>query len=179
MNLGDVIALIGAASYSLYIFRIGVFAKKGLPGNLTQAWKTVILSVLYLGWAAADCFAYVANPAGVAAPWAGWQNPAAWFVLIFTAVVPGYFADVCQAKGQESVDASESQVLLAGEPLFAAVMGAIALGESLGTFGHVGGAGLVAGATPRGSTRGGIRKRKPPNRDSSLGRDSFSYGGGG
>ena len=160
LNLGDVIALIGAASYSLYIFRIGVFAKKGLPGNLTQAWKTVILSVLYLGWAAADCFAYVANPAGVAAPWAGWQNPAAWFVLIFTAVVPGYFADVCQAKGQESVDASESQVLLAGEPLFAAVMGAIALGESLGTFGYVGGAGLVAGAILAGLDEGGVTEEK-------------------
>ena len=48
----------------------------------------------------------------------------AWAVLIFTAVVPGYLADVFQAKGQESVSPSESQVLLAGEPLFAAVMGA-------------------------------------------------------
>ena len=162
LNLGDVIALIGAASYSLYIFRIGVFAKKGLPGNLTQAWKTVILSVLYLGWAAADSPLRVRRQSrGVAAPWAGWQNPAAWFVLIFTAVVPGYFADVCQAKGRESVDASESQVLLAGEPLFAAVMGAIALGESLGTFGYVGGAGLVAGAILAGLDEGGIRKRKP------------------
>ena len=160
LNFGDVIALIGAASYSLYIFRIGVFAKKGLPGNLTQAWKTVVLSVLYLGWAAADCFAYVANPAGVAAPWAGWQNPAAWAVLIFTAVVPGYFADVCQAKGQESVDASESQVLLAGEPLFAAVMGAVLLGESLGTFGYVGGAGLVAGAILAGFDEGGETETK-------------------
>jgi drug/metabolite transporter (DMT)-like permease len=131
-----------------------------LPGNLTQAWKTVLLSVLYLGWAAADCFAYVANPAGVAAPWAGWQNPAAWAVLIFTAVVPGYFADVCQAKGQESVDASESQVLLAGEPLFAAVMGAVLLGESLGTFGYVGGAGLVAGAILAGFDEGGETETK-------------------
>ena len=160
LNIGDVIALIGAASYSLYIFRIGSFAKSGLPGNLTQAWKTVILSVLYLGWAAADCFAYVTNPAGVAAPWAGWQNPAAWAVLIFTAVVPGYFADVCQAKGQESVGASESQVLLAGEPLFAAVMGAVLLGESLGTFGYVGGAGLVAGAILAGLDEGGEEEEK-------------------
>ena len=47
LNVGDIIALVGAASYSLYIFRISSFAKIGLPGNLTQAWKTVILSVLY------------------------------------------------------------------------------------------------------------------------------------
>ena len=54
LNLGDIIALIGAAAYSLYIFRIGAFAKDGLPGNMTQAWKTVILAVLYCVWAAFD-----------------------------------------------------------------------------------------------------------------------------
>ena len=70
----------------------------------------------------------------------------AWAVLAFTAIVPGYLADVCQAKGQESVSASESQVLLAGEPLFAAVFGLVLLGETLGFMGLVGGAGLVAGA---------------------------------
>ena len=150
LNIGDFIALIGAAAYSLYIFRIGNFAKQGLPGNLTQAWKTVILSVLYLGWAACDLCVYLQNPVTAAAPWAGWQNPLTWCVLIFTAIVPGYFADICQAKGQESVEASESQVLLAGEPLFAAVLGAVLLGESLGTYGYVGGAGLVVGAIMAG-----------------------------
>ena len=154
LNVGDVIALVGAASYSLYIFRIGAFAREGLPGNLTQAWKTVILSALYLGWAAFDFVRYWQSPASVAAPWAGWTNPLAWLVLIFTAVVPGYLADVCQAKGQESVAASESQVLLAGEPLFAAVMGAALLGETLGAFGYVGGAGLVAGAILTGLDEG-------------------------
>ena len=49
LNVGDIIALFGAASYSLYIFRISTFGRQGLPGNLTQAWKTVILAVLYLG----------------------------------------------------------------------------------------------------------------------------------
>lgn len=155
LNLGDVIALFGAASYSLYIFRISTFGRQGLPGNLTQAWKTVILSVMYLGWAAADCFRWLAAPSLVAAPWAGWTNPFAWLVLAFTAVIPGYFADVCQAKGQETVNPSESQVLLAGEPLFAAVFGAVLLGETLGGMGYLGGAGLVAGAILAGSDGGG------------------------
>ena len=82
-------------------------------------------------------------PTLVAAPWAGWANPLAWAVMAFSAIVPGYLADVCQAKGQETVNPSESQVLLAGEPLFAAVFGAVLLGETLGTMGYVGGAGLV------------------------------------
>eukprot|EP00740_Mantoniella_antarctica_P009210 CAMPEP_0181386098 /NCGR_PEP_ID=MMETSP1106-20121128/22942_1 /TAXON_ID=81844 /ORGANISM="Mantoniella antarctica, Strain SL-175" /LENGTH=395 /DNA_ID=CAMNT_0023506263 /DNA_START=168 /DNA_END=1352 /DNA_ORIENTATION=+ len=109
-NIGDAIALFGAASYSLYIFRISTFARQGLPGNLTQAWKTMILAVLYLGWAAADCIRWMLAPALVAAPWAGWTNPLAWAVMAFTAIVPGYLADICQAKGQESVAPSESQV---------------------------------------------------------------------
>jgi drug/metabolite transporter (DMT)-like permease len=147
LNLGDIIALIGAAAYSLYIFRIGAFAKDGLPGNMTQAWKTVILAVLYCVWAFFDVAKFLtAAPGTVAAPWAGWTNPLAWGVLAFTAIVPGYLADVCQAKGQESVSASESQVLLAGEPLFAAVFGLVLLGETLGFMGLVGGAGLVVGA---------------------------------
>ena len=37
LNVGDVIALFGAASYSMYIFRISTFGRKGMPGNLTQA----------------------------------------------------------------------------------------------------------------------------------------------
>lgn len=37
-------------------------------------------------------------------------------------------------------------MLLAGEPLFAAVFGAVILGEMLGTMGYVGGAALIAGA---------------------------------
>ena len=96
----------------------------------------MILAFLYCLWFGADFARWWAAPAGVvAAPWAGWANPVAWAVLLFTAVVPGYLADVCQAKGQESVSASESQVLLAGEPLFAAVFGAALLGESLGDVG--------------------------------------------
>ena len=105
----------GALCYSLYIFRISAFGRKGLPGDLTQAWKTVLLAVMYVGWAAADWFKWMKAPALVAAPWAGWANPLAWATLAFTAVVCGFLSDILQARGQESVSPSESQVLLAGE----------------------------------------------------------------
>jgi hypothetical protein len=52
----------------------------------------MILAILYLGWAAADCFRWVSAPALVAAPWAGWANPLAWAVMAFSAIVPGYLA---------------------------------------------------------------------------------------
>jgi drug/metabolite transporter (DMT)-like permease len=69
--------------------------------------------------------------------------------------VQPYLEDVCQAKGQETVNPSESQVLLAGEPLFAAVFGAVLLGETLGKMGYIGGAGLVLGAILAGLDGGG------------------------
>lgn len=162
LNIGDIIALAGALCYSLYIFRISAFGRKGLPGDLTQAWKTVLLAVMYVGWAAADWFKWMKAPALVAAPWAGWANPLAWATLAFTAVVCGFLSDILQARGQESVSPSESQVLLAGEPLFAAVFGAVLLGETLGKMGMIGGAGLVAGAilAGMGDSGGGDEQEK-------------------
>ena len=57
----------------------------------------------------------------------------------------GCVADLTQAKGQETVSASESSVILAGEPLFAALFSAICLGEFLGPMGYLGGALIVMG----------------------------------
>ena len=72
----------------------------------------------------------------------------------------GCVADLTQAKGQETVSASESSVILAGEPLFAALFSAICLGEFLGPMGYLGGALIVMGgpAMPNFQTeeRGGV-----------------------
>ncbi len=48
-----------------------------------------------------------------------------------------------QAKAQESVSPSETQVLLASEPLFATAMSCILLGEKLGSNGVLGGGLLI------------------------------------
>ena len=149
-NLGDLLSLAGAASYSMYVYRIGQFAKQGFSGQGLQVWKNVFLAAMYGGWMLYDVFAFTSGVPGAAVPWAGWQNLKIWVLLAFTAIVPGCLADLGQAKGQETVSASESSVLLAGEPLFAAVFGAVTLGEFLGPMGYVGGAlivfgGLVAG----------------------------------
>ena len=149
-NLGDLLSLAGAASYSMYVYRIGQFAKQGFSGQGLQVWKSVFLAAMYGSWMLYDVFAFTSGVPGAAVPWAGWRNVKMWILLAFTAVVPGCLADLGQAKGQETVSASESSVLLAGEPLFAAVFGAVTLGEFLGPMGYVGGAlivfgGLVAG----------------------------------
>ena len=40
-NLGDLLSLAGAASYSMYVYRIGQFAKQGFSGQGLQVWKSV------------------------------------------------------------------------------------------------------------------------------------------
>jgi drug/metabolite transporter (DMT)-like permease len=144
-NLGDWLALAGAASYSMYIYRIGMFAKQGFSGQGLQIWKNAFLGLMYGAWALSDVYAYSSGAIGASIPWAGWQNWKIWALIAFSAIIPGCVADLTQAKGQETVSASESSVILAGEPLFAALFGAIFLGEFLGPMGYLGGGLIVAG----------------------------------
>ena len=93
-----------------------------------------------------DRVPFSANQIGVLSiPWADWQNWKVWALIAFSAIIPGCVADLTQAKGQETVSASESSVILAGEPLFAALFSAICLGEFLGPMGYLGGALIVMG----------------------------------
>ena len=144
-NLGDLLSIAGAASYSMYVYRIGQFAKAGFYGEGLQVWKNAFLAAMYGSWALYDVFAFTSGVPGAAVPWAGWQNLKVWGLLAFSAIIPGCVADLTQAKGQKTVSASESSVLLAGEPLFAALFGAITLGEFLGPMGYVGGSLIVLG----------------------------------
>lgn len=144
-NFGDLLSIAGAASYSMYVYRIGHFAKAGFYGQGLQVWKNAFLAAMYGGWALYDIFAFSSGVPGAAVPFAAWGNLKIWALLAFSAVIPGCLADLTQSKGQETVSASESSVLLAGEPLFAALFGAITLGEFLGPMGYAGGSLIVLG----------------------------------
>lgn len=138
LSPGDALALGGAASSSLYIFRIGEMGKRGLSTDLTQAVKVILLSFLYVLWALADGASLARAGAGWAALWPGWRSGLAWGVLLYSAIVPGAAADVLQARGQVKVAAAEAQVLLGAEPLWTALLGAALLGERLGPPGCAG-----------------------------------------
>jgi drug/metabolite transporter (DMT)-like permease len=144
INIGDLIALVGALTYSLYVFRIGAFTKLGLDGSQLQAWKSFFLAFMYSAWGFSD-FALHKVGMTTTTPFSGWRDPIIWLLIAFSAVIGGYLADVVQAKGQESVSASETQVILSGEPLFAALLGGLFLGEVLGPLGYVGGGLLLSG----------------------------------
>ena len=145
LSLGDALALGGAATSSLYIYRIGEMGKQGLSSDLTQAVKVALIGALYCVWAAVDGARLISSGAAsgwAAALWPGWRSGLAWLVLAYSALVPGALADVLQARGQKKVSAAEAQVLLGAEPLWTAVLGMALLGERLGAPGWAG-AGLI------------------------------------
>lgn len=163
VNIGDLIALGGALTYSLYVFRIGAFTKLGLDGSQLQAWKSFFLAFMYSAWGFTD-FALHRVGMTTTTPFAGWKDPIIWLLIAFSAIVGGYLADVVQAKGQESVSASETQVILSGEPLFAALLGGVFLGEVLGPLGYLGGGLLLSGglmcSLAEGSGTNGAEKKE-------------------
>lgn len=132
LNFGDCLALGGAATYSLYIFRLSELGAKGLSTDLTQAVKTVVLAFLYLAWVATDAFGAMSKGLAMVSLWPGWQSTLAWGVLAYSAIVPGAIADVAQGRGQSKLGATESQVLLSAEPLWTATISMLILGERMG-----------------------------------------------
>ncbi len=143
ITAGDALALGGAVTSSLYIYRISEMGKRGLSTDLTQAVKVILLGIFYCIWAALDGGRIVAAGGQWIALWPGWASMLAWGVLFYSAVVPGALADVLQARGQAKVGAAEAQVLLGAEPLWTAVLGIVLLRERLGAVGCVGAALIV------------------------------------
>ena len=143
VTAGDALALGGAATSSLYIFRIGEMGKKGLSTDLTQGVKVILLGFLYSLWAAFDGARLVSAGGSLLQLWPGWTSWLGWGVLFYSALVPGALADVLQARGQAKVGAAEAQVLLGAEPLWTAVLGILLLHERLGVMGCAGAALIV------------------------------------
>mmetsp|Transcript_19273 Transcript_19273/g.37511 ORF Transcript_19273/g.37511 Transcript_19273/m.37511 type:complete len:597 (-) Transcript_19273:201-1991(-) len=146
LNQGDFMILAGALSWSTYIFRTSSVAKSYSELDL-QFSKNVLLAVMYFGWflttavtslLAAAASASTSLPSLLAsgtwmealAPlWSGWASLPVWVLLAYSAVGPGAVADLLQQSGQKEVSASESNIILCFESLFAAVCAFVFLGE--------------------------------------------------
>jgi drug/metabolite transporter (DMT)-like permease len=78
--------------------------------------------------------------------WSGWDNLLGWAVLAYSALGPGTIADLLQQKGQETVAASESNLILCMEPVFTLFLGRFILGEETSWLEKLGGFFLILGA---------------------------------
>jgi drug/metabolite transporter (DMT)-like permease len=135
LAMGDLLVLGGALCWSLYLFRLSVIGERFDEIKL-QAWKTTVLAVLYSAW-----MIWETTTSG-ACQWVGWQNGTAWALLLYSALGPGTVADVWQQQGQRQVSASEANVLLSLEPVFAALCARVLMGETTSLVETMGG-GLI------------------------------------
>lgn len=111
----------------MYLFRLSRIGQKFDEVNLQFA-KTALLAILYTIWMV---FELVLSPSllPVSSPFAWLLSGSALTVLMYSALGPGTIADVSQQQGQKYVSASEANVILSMEPVFAALTAWLVLGE--------------------------------------------------
>ena len=137
-NQGDILVLLGALSWSTYIYRTSKLANSYKELDL-QFTKSAMLAVMYGGWfittamsalsSAGTSFFQAGWIEALTPLWSGWNSVIVWVLLIYSAVGPGVVADVLQQKGQQETSASESNIILTMESVFAAVCAFALLGE--------------------------------------------------
>ena len=138
--VGDALCVVAAgfyATYDLRLFKWGklVKARELITGKiLTQA---VLSVLLLLGLGYGEATDYMAN--------ATWDNSgnvallAIWAGLAVNAVAP-----FLQVGGQQAVGPTRAQTLYASQPLWAAIISFVFLGETVGQQGLIGGAAFLA-----------------------------------
>lgn len=137
-GVGDVLCLLGALCWSMYIFRLSTC--QAYDEISLQAVKNVLLASLYTVWFV------IASIQSDVSLWLGYRNPTAWLLLFYSALGPGSVADVLQQKGQAVISAAEGNVILSMEPVFTALLGLVLLGEALSWQEIVGGGLIITAA---------------------------------
>lgn len=104
-----------------------------------QFTKTALIALMYFGWFLVTAAATLASAGtsflstgwieALQTLWSGWNSPFAWVLLAYSAVGPGAVADLLQQAGQKETSASESNIILCLESVFAAVCAVVFLGE--------------------------------------------------
>ena len=135
---GDALCVLAAIFYATYDLRLFEHGSKVAPLTLitTKITAQAALSVLaaVAAWSSVgpqlDAFDGDLWPIAAAAIWSG--------------VFVNAFASVLQVSGQQAVGPARAQVVYASQPLWAAILSLIFLGETVGVEGCVGGALFIA-----------------------------------
>ena len=128
LNLGDLMVIGSAVAWAVQVLLIGTVSRRtGLP---------ITISVICFGTTAALS---AAGAVGFEAP-----NLAAvgdgWIEILYTGLLSTAVAFTLQAVGQQYVPPANAAIILSAEGLFAAVGGALVLGERLPLVGYLGSA---------------------------------------
>jgi drug/metabolite transporter (DMT)-like permease len=127
-NIGDLLVVGSAVAWAVQVYLIGSVSKRtGLPVTVTVI-----------------CFATTAVLSGLGAPIFETPNLAAigdgWIEIAYAGILSTAVAFTLQAVGQQYVPPANAAIILSAEGLFAALGGAVVLGERLPLIGYAGAA---------------------------------------
>ncbi|MCL5266528.1 MAG: DMT family transporter [Bacteroidetes bacterium] len=132
LNIGDVLTLVCAISYAIYIVYLDVYSKKYDVSKLTflQLSETAVLSIV-----AAPFVETMHVHFTVGFVWA----------LLYTSILATVFATYLQTKYQRETTPVRAAIIFSMEPVLANVIAFFAFGEFVGVIGAFGGVLIVAG----------------------------------
>lgn len=153
---GDLCCLSAAFLYSAFTVRLGKYASRCDPNELSAA-KALAMTVLCVTWWGVDAAVHnvgfstitaaqgagigglgIGDAIGQAAQnthttsvlWSGAAAVSVWSAVGYSALAPGALANVLQTRGQAIVPPEEAQLIFATTPVFNAVVASLVLGET-------------------------------------------------
>lgn len=127
-NYGDALIVLSAVLWGGHVFMVGLLSREtGLPVSLSAV-SFLAVGLVCLG------AAFVIERPDLAAISAGWLE------IAYVGIMSTAVAYTLQAIGQQHVPASNAAIVLSAESLFAALGGALLLGERLTPIGYAGAA---------------------------------------
>jgi drug/metabolite transporter (DMT)-like permease len=131
--------MLSALFRSLYIFRLSKTASAYSVLHLQFA-RALFSSIIFAGWFLVDVALIAPQDAlfgselaeALAPLWSGWSSsPETWWLLAYNGIATGTLSVVLQQHGQRVVSASEANVIISMQIVFAVVFGCVLLGEVL------------------------------------------------
>jgi drug/metabolite transporter (DMT)-like permease len=129
-NLGDLLTLICAIFYALYVVYIDIITKKFDYRAL------IILQVLFTG-AAGFMFTFLFDLTGVE-PIRYDFNKTVILVILYTTIFSSILATIVQTKCQKTVTPTKAGIIFSLEPIFAALFAFLIIQEQISSFGIIG-----------------------------------------
>lgn len=163
VNAGDLLILLTAVSYALFIVYLGEVGGRVNANSLAFMQHLPMLVLAWL-WAAPVVSVIPEVPAGT------------WAAIAFLALVATAGVAIVQVHAQRVVPAHVAALVFGLEPVFAALFAYLLLGEQLGWRGTLGGALLVASIlySQVGQSRAGDEAPGSPAPVASVGREAAS-----
>lgn len=163
VNAGDLLILLTAVSYALFIVYLGEVGGRVNANSLAFMQHLPMLVLAWL-WAAPVVSVIPEVPAGT------------WAAIAFLALVATAGVAIVQVHAQRVVPAHVAALVFGLEPVFAALFAYLLLGEQLGWRGLLGGALLVASIlySQVGQARAGDEAPGSPAPVASVGREAAS-----